>query len=102
MSITEEIFNRYYMFSHYLNKDKTMSMGNFKRLFIITSLPCKVSFFYYTMKIGVLIILVQWSYDKIYVHHPNHMIDCIMIEVELEVDFQVEPMHILNRNVTLL
>ena len=37
-----------------------------------------------------------------YVYDPNHKIDWIVIEVEPEEEFQMEPICILNRNTTTL
>jgi hypothetical protein len=34
---------------------------------------------------------------KKYVHDPNHVIDWNLIQVELEGDFQVQPVHILDQ-----
>ena len=39
---------------------------------------------------------------KRYVHDPNHVINWDVIQVEPEGDFQLEPMRILNRKVTML
>ena len=39
---------------------------------------------------------------KKYVHEPNHMIDWNVIQVEPEGEFQIEPMRILDRKVTML
>ena len=39
---------------------------------------------------------------KKYVHDPNHVINWDVIQVEHEGEFQIEPMHILNRKVTIL
>ena len=39
---------------------------------------------------------------KKYVHDSNHIIDWNVIQVELKGEFQVEPMHILDKKVTLL
>ena len=39
---------------------------------------------------------------KKYVHDPNHVINWDVIQVEPEGEFQIEPMCILNRKVTLL
>ena len=37
-----------------------------------------------------------------YVHDPNHVINWDVIQVEPEGEFQIEPMHILDRKVTML
>ena len=37
-----------------------------------------------------------------YVHDPNHVINWDVIQVELEGEFRIEPMHILDRKVTML
>ena len=42
------------------------------------------------------------SLCKKYVHDPIHIIDWNVIQVEPKGEFQVEPMHILNKKVTLL
>ena len=34
---------------------------------------------------------------KNYIHDPTHMIDCNLVQVELEGEFQVEPLNILDR-----
>ena len=39
---------------------------------------------------------------KRYVHDPNHVINWDMIQVEPEGEFQIEPMRILDRKVTML
>ena len=39
---------------------------------------------------------------KKYVHDPNHVINWDVIQVEPEGEFQIEPMHILDRKVTIL
>ena len=39
---------------------------------------------------------------KKYVHHPNHVINWDVIQVEPEGEFQIDPMHILARKVTML
>ena len=39
---------------------------------------------------------------KKYVHDPNHVINWDLIQVEPEREFQIEPMCILNRKVTML
>ena len=39
---------------------------------------------------------------KIYVHDPSHVINWDVIQVEPEGEFKTEPMHILNRKVTML
>ena len=39
---------------------------------------------------------------KRYVHDPNHMINWDVIQVELEGEFRIEPMRILDRKVTML
>ena len=39
---------------------------------------------------------------KKYVHDPNHVINWDVIQVEPEGEFQIEPMHILDRKVTML
>ena len=39
---------------------------------------------------------------KKYVHDPNHVINWDVIQVEPEGEFQIEPMRILDRNVTML
>ena len=39
---------------------------------------------------------------KKYVHDPNHVINWDVIQVEPEGEFQIEPMRILNRKVTML
>ena len=39
---------------------------------------------------------------KKYVHDPNHVIDWDVIQVELEGEFQIEPLCILNNKVTVL
>ena len=39
---------------------------------------------------------------KRYVHDPNHMINWDVIQVEPEGEFQIEPMRILDRKVTML
>ena len=36
------------------------------------------------------------------VHDPNHVINWDVIQVEPEGEFQIEPMHILNKKVTML
>jgi len=42
------------------------------------------------------------SFLKNYVHDPNHAIDLHLIQVEPEGDFQVQLVHILDRNVKML
>ena len=42
------------------------------------------------------------SFLKKYVHDPNHVINWDVIQVEIEGEFQVEPMRILARKVTTL
>ena len=42
------------------------------------------------------------SFLKRYVHYPNHVINWDVIQVELEGEFQTEPMRMLDRRVTLL
>ena len=42
------------------------------------------------------------SFLKKYVHDPNHVINWDVIQVEPEGEFQIEPMHILDRKVTML
>lgn len=37
-----------------------------------------------------------------YVHDPNHIINWNLIQVEFEGDFQVQPVHILDREVDVL
>ena len=37
-----------------------------------------------------------------YVHDPNHVINWYVIHVEPKGEFQIEPMHILDRKVTIL
>jgi hypothetical protein len=37
-----------------------------------------------------------------YVHDPNHVIDWHLIQVEIEVYFQVQPMRVLDRKVKML
>ena len=39
---------------------------------------------------------------KKYVHHPNLVINWDVIQVEPEGEFQIEPMHILDRKVTMV
>ena len=39
---------------------------------------------------------------KRYVHDPNHVINWDVIQVELEGEFRIEPMCILDRKVTML
>ena len=39
---------------------------------------------------------------KKYVHDPNHVINWNVIQVEPEGEFQIDPMHILDRKVTML
>ena len=39
---------------------------------------------------------------KRYVHDPNHVINWDVIPVESEGEFQIKPMHILDRKVTML
>ena len=39
---------------------------------------------------------------KKYVHYPNHVINWDVIQVELEGEFQIEPMCIVERKVTML
>ena len=39
---------------------------------------------------------------KKYIHDPNHAINWGVIYVELKGEFQIEPMHILDRKVTML
>ena len=39
---------------------------------------------------------------KKYVHDPNHVINWDVIQVEPEGQFRIEPMHILDRKVTVL
>ena len=39
---------------------------------------------------------------KKYVHDPNHVINCDVIQVEPKGEFKIEPMHILDRKVTML
>jgi hypothetical protein len=41
--------------------------------------------------------LFHVSLLKTYVHDPNHVIDWNLIQVELEGDFQVHPIHILDK-----
>ena len=42
------------------------------------------------------------SFLKRYVHDPNHVINWDVIQVEPEGEFQIEPMRIVNRKVTML
>ena len=42
------------------------------------------------------------SFLKKYVHDPNHVINWDVIQGETEGEFQIEPMCILNRKVTML
>ena len=42
------------------------------------------------------------SFLKKYVHDPNHVINWDLIQVEPDVEFQTEPLHILDRKVTVL
>ena len=42
------------------------------------------------------------SFLKKYVHDPNHVINWDVIQVELEGEFQTEPLHILDKKVTVL
>ena len=42
------------------------------------------------------------SYLKKYVHDPNYVINWDVIQVEHEGEFQIEPMHILDKKVTML
>ena len=42
------------------------------------------------------------SFLKIYVHDPNHVINWDVIQVEPKGEFQIEPICILNRKVTML
>ena len=39
---------------------------------------------------------------KKYIHDPNHVINCDVIQVELDGEFQIEPMCLLARKVTML
>ena len=39
---------------------------------------------------------------KRYVHDPNHVLNWDVIQVEPEGDFRIDPMHILDRKVTML
>ena len=39
---------------------------------------------------------------KKYVHDPNHVINWDVMQVEPEGEFQIEPMHILDRKVTMI
>ena len=39
---------------------------------------------------------------KRYVHDPNHVINWDVIQVELEGEFRIEPMRILDKKVTML
>jgi hypothetical protein len=39
---------------------------------------------------------------KKYVHDPNHVIDWHLIQVEMEVDFQVHPVRVLDKKVKIL
>ena len=39
---------------------------------------------------------------KKYIHDPNHVINWDVIQVELEGELRIEPMHILDRKVTML
>ena len=39
---------------------------------------------------------------KIYIHDPNHVINWDVIQVEPKGEFRIEPMHILDRKVTML
>ena len=43
----------------------------------------------------------HFSLLKKYVPDPNHVINWDLIQVEPEGEFQIEPMHILNRKVTI-
>jgi len=47
-------------------------------------------------------IVFHVSFLKRYVHDPNHVINWDVIQVELEGEFRIEPMHILDRKVTML
>ena len=42
------------------------------------------------------------SFIKGYVHDPNHVTDWNVSQVEPEGEFQVDPMHILDKKVTFL
>ena len=42
------------------------------------------------------------SFLKKYAHDPNHVINWDAIQVECEGEFQIEPLHILNKKVTVL
>ena len=46
--------------------------------------------------------MFQVSLIKKYIHDPNHIIDWNLIQVEPKGEFQIEPIHILNKNVTML
>jgi hypothetical protein len=39
---------------------------------------------------------------KKYVHDPNHVIDWHLIQVEIEGDFQVQPVQVLDKKVKML
>ena len=42
------------------------------------------------------------SFLKKYIHDPKHVINWDVIKVEPEGEFRIEPMHILDRKVTML
>ena len=44
----------------------------------------------------------DFSLLKKYVHDPNHVIDWHLIQVEMKGDFQVQPVHVLNRKFKML
>ena len=46
--------------------------------------------------------VVHVSLLKRYVHDPNHVINWDVMQVEPEGEFQIKPMHILARKVTML
>ena len=72
--------------------------GSFEVLEIIGPIANKLAFPANTRAHNVFHV----SLLKKYVHDPNHVINWDVIKVEPEGEFQIEPMHILDRKVTML
>ena len=72
--------------------------GTFEVLDIIGPIAYKLAFPASTRAHNVF----HASLLKKYVHDPNHVINWDVIQVELEGEFRIKPMHILDRKVTML